>query len=103
MSPGRSPGAASPPPARYAAREPQFRDLTDRLTAAAIDIAGSQLRAVIHDERWEGWASQLVPTVAIEAVIAWSDAGQPDPDHAAGRISRAVHGIVDAARLPAEE
>jgi hypothetical protein len=29
------------------------------------------------------WAAQLAPVVAIEAIIAWLDAGQPDPSRAA--------------------
>jgi AcrR family transcriptional regulator len=53
---------------RHAAREPEFRDLADSLTAASA-----------------------------EAVIAWLDAGQPDPGQAADRIGRAVHGAIQAA------
>ncbi|GDY33361.1 hypothetical protein GTS_49940 [Gandjariella thermophila] len=35
---------------------------------------------------------------AIEATIAWLDAGQPDdPERAADRIARGIAGIVDAA------
>ncbi|MAY95007.1 MAG: hypothetical protein CMH84_00500 [Nocardioides sp.] len=37
------------------------------------------------------------PTLTTEAVIAWLDSGQPDPDHAATRIRAAVHGVIDAA------
>jgi hypothetical protein len=35
--------------------------------------------------------------VAIEAIIAWLDAGQPDPDLAAGRVRQAVMGVISAA------
>jgi hypothetical protein len=39
-----------------------------------------------------------VPTLTIEAVIGWLDAGQPDPEHAATRIGHAVHGVIQAAQ-----
>jgi len=35
--------------------------------------------------------------VAIEAIIAWLDAGQPDPVQAAARVRQAVMGVVGAA------
>ena len=35
--------------------------------------------------------------VAIEAIIAWLDAGQPDADRAAARIRQAVMGVIGAA------
>jgi AcrR family transcriptional regulator len=83
---------------RYAARESEFRELSDTMTAAAADVAHRHLAARIPDEHWAKWASRLVPTVTIEAVIAWLDAGQPDPDQAAERISQAVHGVIQAAQ-----
>ena len=47
---------------------------------------------------WARWASAPVPTVAIEGVIAWLDAGQPDQTTAAGRIGLALGAIVEAAQ-----
>jgi hypothetical protein len=46
------------------------------------------------------WASRLAPAVAIEAVIAWLDAGQPAPDQAARRIRQVLEAIVDAPGRP---
>ena len=43
------------------------------------------------------WAAQLAPTVAIDAIIAWLDAGQPDPARAAARVRHVVMGVVTAA------
>jgi AcrR family transcriptional regulator len=83
---------------RYAAREPEFRDLTDGLTTAATDLAHRHLAAMIPGERWAAWAAQLAPIVTIEAVIAWLDAGQPDPDQAGHRVAQAVEGIIKAAQ-----
>ena len=64
---------------RYAAREPEFRDLTDGLTVTATDVARDNLAAQIPDR-------------------PWLDTGQPDPEHAAGRIGAAVHGVIQAAQ-----
>jgi hypothetical protein len=43
------------------------------------------------------WAAQLAPVVAIEAITAWLDAGQPEPALAAGRVRHAVMGVIGAA------
>lgn len=83
---------------RHAAREPEFRDYVDTLTGAAADTAQRNLAPLIPDGPWAGWAAHLVPTVAIEAVIAWLDTGRPDPDHAADRIGHAIDGVIQAAQ-----
>lgn len=83
---------------RHAAREPEFRESTDQLMAASVELALRQLTEVVPDPAWARWAARLVFTVAIEGAIAWLDAGRPDPDHAAERISTAVHGVITAAR-----
>jgi AcrR family transcriptional regulator len=88
---------------RHAAREPEFRDLTDSLTAISTDVARHNLAALIPDGPWLHWASHLIPTLTIEAVIAWLDADQPDPEHAADRIHRAVHGVIDAAQAAPDD
>ncbi|MDN5852296.1 MAG: TetR/AcrR family transcriptional regulator [Actinomycetia bacterium] len=83
---------------RHAAREPEFRDITDGLAAMSADVARRNLAALIPDGPWLGWASQLIPALTIEAVIAWLDTGQPDPDHAADRIGQAIHGVIQASQ-----
>ncbi|WP_435106789.1 TetR/AcrR family transcriptional regulator [Nocardiopsis synnemataformans] len=85
---------------RHAAREPEFRDLVDGLTAASVDLALRQLAEVIPDPAWARWAARLVFTVAIEGAIVWLDEGRPDADHAAERIDAAVQGVIAAARGP---
>lgn len=85
----------------HAAREPEFRREIDELRTCMFDIAHSHLASAIPDPAWARWASTLVPTVAIEAVIAWLDAGQPDQATAAGRIGLALGAIVEAARSAA--
>jgi AcrR family transcriptional regulator len=82
---------------RYAAREPEFRDITDALAATSTEVSHRNLTATLPDGPWTRWAARLLPTFTTEAVIAWLDAGQPDPDQAADRIAQAVHGVIDAA------
>jgi AcrR family transcriptional regulator len=86
---------------RHAAREPEFRDQADRLAAASAEVARRDLARRIPPGPWLDWAARFVPALTIEAVIAWLDAGQPDPGQAAGRIAQAVHGAIQAAQ-PAE-
>lgn len=85
---------------RHAAREPEFRDQADALTTAAAQVARRDLAVQIPAGPWLDWAARLVPAVAIEAVIAWLDAGQPDPGEAAGRIGQVIYGAIQAAKPP---
>lgn len=82
----------------HAAREPEFRQAMDQFRVDMMKVAHKHLAATIPDPVWATWASQLVPTVAIAAVTAWLDAGQPDPDHAADRITAAINGVIAAAQ-----
>ena len=81
---------------RYAAREPEFRDMIDTLIDNATEITRRHL-AGIADDRWRSWAARLLPAMTIDAVIAWLDAGQPDPDQAATRIRGIVDAVIEAA------
>jgi AcrR family transcriptional regulator len=83
---------------RHAAREPEFRDVIDSIQTASTDIAHRHLATVIPAGPWQDWATRLIPTLTLEAVIAWLDTGQPDPDHAAHRIGHAIQAVIDAAR-----
>ncbi|WP_052809815.1 TetR/AcrR family transcriptional regulator [Streptomonospora alba] len=81
----------------HAAREPEFRDLTDAIAAASVDTTRRNLAAQLPEGPWTEWAARLIPTLAIEAVIAWLDTGGPDPDTAADRIRASIHGVIAAA------
>lgn len=81
----------------HAAREPEFRGDIDRMRAASMAVARRQLAAVIKDRRWTDWAAQLAPTVAVDAVIAWLDAGRPNIENAPERIGLVLAAIVEAA------
>jgi AcrR family transcriptional regulator len=95
--------AAADPPAfrllfRHASREPEFRQETEEMRAATFAVTHRYMEELVPDPAWARWASSLVPTVAIEAVIAWLDAGKPDQASAAMRIGEAVAAVVEAAR-----
>ncbi len=82
---------------RHAAREPEFRAEMDRFQAESVAAAERQLRNVIEAPDWVMWAAQLAPAVAVDAVIAWLDAGQPDRERAAEGIALVLSAIVEAA------
>jgi AcrR family transcriptional regulator len=82
----------------HAAREPEFRAEVDRLRAASVAIARKHLAGVIPEPAWTTWAAHLAPAVAVEAVIAWLDAGQPDRALAADRILQVLGAITAAAQ-----
>jgi AcrR family transcriptional regulator len=84
----------------HAAREPAFRPQMDRFHRGMVATARRELATLIPDRAWARWAAQLAPVVAIEAVLAWLDAGQPDPDQAADRIRQALDGVISAAQQP---
>lgn len=81
----------------HAAREPEFQALAERFRTRITETAHQQISRLGVDADWARWASQLAPTVAIESIIAWLDAGQPDPDLAARRVQHVVAAVVSAA------
>ena len=81
----------------HAAREPEFKALAEKFRNDITEIALLQISTVVSDKRWARWAAQLAPTAAIEAIIAWLDAGQPDPDLAADRVRHVIAGVITAA------
>ncbi len=83
---------------RYAAREAEFRDMIDTLVESSAEITRGHLSG-IADDRWRSWAARLLPGMTIDAVIAWLDVGQPDPDQAAMRIRSVVDAVIEAASV----
>jgi len=83
---------------RQSGQEPEFRRHADALRAAMRATAEPYLREVIADAQRLQWAAELIPTIAIEAVIAWLDAGQPDPDTAAETITHIIGAAVTSIR-----
>jgi AcrR family transcriptional regulator len=82
---------------QHAVREPEFSERIEKFRADIAAAAYPQISAVVPDAALARWAAQLAPVVAIEAITAWLDAGQPDPARAAGRVRQVVMGVVAAA------
>ena len=82
---------------KHALREPEFKERIEKFRADITAAAFLQISALVPDEALARWAAQLAPVVAIEAIIAWLDAGQPDPVQAAARVRQAVMGVIGAA------
>ncbi|HEX5994306.1 MAG TPA: TetR family transcriptional regulator [Jiangellales bacterium] len=82
---------------QHVAREPEFHAWARQFQQGMTEAAHRQIAAVVADPTWARWASQLAPVVAVEAIIAWLDAGQPDPEHAAERIGQAIDAVITAA------
>jgi AcrR family transcriptional regulator len=76
---------------RYAAREPEFRDVTDTLAAASVEVTRRNLVKAAVEPASLDWLSRLLPVITIEAVLSWLDADQPLPDKAVARINQIVH------------
>jgi AcrR family transcriptional regulator len=76
---------------RYAAREPEFRDVTDTLAAASVEVTRRNLLNVGVEPASLDWLSRLLPVITIEAILTWLDAGQPRPDNAVARVNRIIH------------
>jgi AcrR family transcriptional regulator len=84
---------------RHAYREPEFRDVVDSLQSTSRTVAYSYLDE-IADDAWREWAARLLPTITLEAVMTWLDAGLPDPEHAPARITAVVSAVIEAASGP---
>jgi AcrR family transcriptional regulator len=82
---------------QHALREPEFSERIKKFRADITAAAYLQISALVPDEGLARWAAQLAPAVAIEAVIAWLDTGQPDTAQAAARVRHAVMGVISAA------
>ena len=82
---------------QHALREQEFSERIEKFRADITAAAFLQISALVPDEALARWAAQLAPVVAIEAIIAWLDAGQPDPAQAAARLRQAVMGVIGAA------
>jgi AcrR family transcriptional regulator len=82
---------------QHALREPEFKERIEKFRADITAASLLQISAYVPDQGLARWAAQLAPVVAIEAIIAWLDAGQPEPDMAAVRVRQAVMGVITAA------
>lgn len=81
---------------RQAALEPEFRRHADWLRTAMRETTEPYLQRDLPETAMRRWAAQLIPTVVIEAIIAWLDAGSPHPDRVTETISGMVAGVIQA-------
>jgi len=81
----------------HALREPEFSERIEKFRADITAAAYLQISALVPDEAIARWAAQLAPVVAIEAITAWLDTGQPEPAQAAGRVRQVIMGVIGAA------
>jgi AcrR family transcriptional regulator len=84
----------------HALREPEFSERIEKFRADITAAAYLQISAFVADVALARWAAQLAPVVAIEAITAWLDAGQPDPALAAGRVRQAIMSAIGAVTAP---
>lgn len=85
---------------RQSGQEPEFRRHADQLRAAMKATAHPYLEQVIHDQARLRWAADLIPTIAVEAVIAWLDAGSPSPETTPDTITNIIASAVSAIASP---
>ena len=81
----------------HALREPEFSERIEKFRADITTAAYLQISAFVPEEALARWAAQLAPAVAIEAITAWLDVGQPEPALAAGRVRQVIMGVIGAA------
>jgi AcrR family transcriptional regulator len=81
----------------HAVREPEFSERVEKFRDDITAAAYLQISAFIADEALARWAAQLAPVVAIEAITAWLDTGQPEPALAAARVRQVIMGVMGAA------
>ena len=82
---------------QHALREAEFKERIEKFRSDIAEAAFLQISHVVSDPTLARWAAQLAPAVAVEATIAWLDAGRPEPERAAARVRRVVAGVVEAA------
>jgi AcrR family transcriptional regulator len=85
---------------QHAVREPEFKEQIEKFRAYITAAVYQPVSALVVDKALARWAAQLAPAVAIEAITAWLDAGQPEPDLAPGRVRQAVMGVIGAIVAP---
>jgi AcrR family transcriptional regulator len=88
---------------RQAALEPEFRGHAEWLRKAMRKTAEPYLRQELPEAAPRRWAAELVPTVVIEAIISWLDAGSPQRDRVAEMIAGMVAGVTQAIAGPQSE
>ncbi|MFC0547769.1 TetR/AcrR family transcriptional regulator [Kutzneria chonburiensis] len=83
---------------RHAAREPEFSSIVEQVRQGMADATYDQIAGRIADPAWTTWAAASIPLVLVETIMAWLDAGQPDPATVSDRIQAVIRSVINAAR-----
>jgi AcrR family transcriptional regulator len=83
---------------RHAAREPEFSSIVEQVRQGMADATYDQIAGRIADPAWTKWAAASIPLVLVETIMAWLDAGQPDPATVSDRNQAVIRSIIDSAR-----
>ena len=67
---------------RHAAREPEFAAYAEEFSARAVETSERRLAEYIEDPVALRWTARMAFTVAVEAIIAWLEVGDPARDEA---------------------
>jgi AcrR family transcriptional regulator len=82
---------------RHAARESEFGAIVEQVRQGMADATYKQIAGRIADPAWAKWAAASIPVVLVETIMAWLDAGQPDPATVADRIQTVIRTVIDTA------
>lgn len=82
---------------RHAAREPEFGAIVEQVRQGMADATYDQIAGRIADPAWTRWAAASIPVVLVETIMAWLDAGQPDPATVADRVQAVIRTIIEVA------
>lgn len=81
---------------RHVAHEPEFRAYADEFRTGMTTVAEQNLRDYLPDPRQRQWAAELIPVVAIEAIMTWLDTGQHNPESISGTVQTMIDGVLAA-------
>jgi AcrR family transcriptional regulator len=82
---------------RHAAREPEFGAIVEQVRQGMADATYEQIAGRISNPAWAKWAAACIPVVLVETLMAWLDAGQPDPATIADRIQAVIRSVIEVA------
>jgi AcrR family transcriptional regulator len=82
---------------RHAAREPEFGAIVEQVRQGMADATYDQIAGRIADPAWTKWAAASIPVVLVETIMAWLDAGQPDPATVADRVQAVIRTVIEVA------
>lgn len=83
----------------HAAREPEFRDVVEDMRTQSLTIAKQRMPEKLGSTTNVDWAARLIPAVIIQAIVTWTQAGQPRPDKAPEIIRGIVAATTDLLRV----